>query len=233
MHSTGENGVCFVETKNLDGESNLKMKVATKELNRTYTDEDSIRNLQGIVGCEIPNNQIYKFDGTLCLPNLRDDISEVSRASNSSSKDQVPLSNDNIVLRGMSLRNTESIYGWVLYTGHETKIFMNSAKPAYKTSTAMRITYKAIISIFIAQAILGLFAAMKGSWWQTSNLRVEYLDINANDKWNMNFWLLSLKMMGTWMLIMTNCVPISLLVSLEVIKLWQGSFMSWDVLMYD
>jgi phospholipid-transporting ATPase len=74
---------------------------------------------------------------------------------------------------------------------------------------------------------------MKGSWWQTSNLRVEYLDINANDKWNMNFWLLSLKMMGTWMLIMTNCVPISLLVSLEVIKLWQGSFMSWDVLMYD
>lgn len=56
MHSTGENGVCFVETKNLDGESNLKMKVATKELNRTYTDEDSIRNLQGIVGCEIPNN---------------------------------------------------------------------------------------------------------------------------------------------------------------------------------
>lgn len=56
MHSTGENGVCFVETKNLDGESNLKMKVATKELNRIYRDEDSIRNLQGIVGCEVPNN---------------------------------------------------------------------------------------------------------------------------------------------------------------------------------
>lgn len=56
MHSTGENGVCFVETKNLDGESNLKMKVATKELNRLYRDEDSISNLQGIVGCEVPNN---------------------------------------------------------------------------------------------------------------------------------------------------------------------------------
>lgn len=40
-------------------------------------------------------------------------------------------------------------------------------------------------------------------------------------------------MVGTWMLIMTNVVPISLLVSLEVIKLWQGSFMGWDVLMYD
>jgi len=40
-------------------------------------------------------------------------------------------------------------------------------------------------------------------------------------------------MIGTWMLIMTNCVPISLLVSLEVIKLWQGSFMGWDLLMYD
>jgi hypothetical protein len=32
------------------------MKVATKELNRIYRDEDSIRNLQGIVGCEVPNN---------------------------------------------------------------------------------------------------------------------------------------------------------------------------------
>ena len=34
----------------------------------------------------------------------------------------IPLSNDNVVLRGMSLRNTEMIIGIVVYTGHETKI---------------------------------------------------------------------------------------------------------------
>ena len=31
----------------------------------------------------------------------------------------------------------------------------------------------------------------------------------------------------------SNFVPISLLVTLEVVKLWQGSFMRFDVLMYD
>jgi len=65
------------------------------------------------------------------------------------------------------------------------------------------------------------------------NLDVSYLDFSLSGKWNTKFWLIALKMAGTWMLIMTNCVPISLLVSLEVIKLWQGSFMAWDVLMYD
>lgn len=65
------------------------------------------------------------------------------------------------------------------------------------------------------------------------NLDLPYLDFTTSDKWTANFWLKLIKMMGTWMLIMTNVVPISLLVSLELIKLWQGSFMSWDALMYD
>ena len=110
---------------------------------------------------------------------------------------------------------------------------MNSAKPAYKTSKVMRITYRAIISIFIAQAVLGSAAAAIGARWMVKNIDVPYLDFQTTDKWNSNFWLNFLKMIGTWMLIMTNCVPISLLVSLEVIKLWQGSFMGWDFLMYD
>ena len=39
------------------------------------------------------------------------------------SKNQlVSLSNDNVLLRGMSLKNTEYITGVVVYTGHETKI---------------------------------------------------------------------------------------------------------------
>lgn len=45
MHSSGENGVCFVETKNLDGESNLKMKTAAKEMNRIYKEEADVTHL--------------------------------------------------------------------------------------------------------------------------------------------------------------------------------------------
>jgi magnesium-transporting ATPase (P-type) len=49
----------------------------------------------------------------------------------------IPLSNDNVMLRGMSLRNTPSVYGVVLYTGHQTKIQMNSSTAKYKSSKVM------------------------------------------------------------------------------------------------
>jgi phospholipid-transporting ATPase len=227
LHSSGPSGLSYVETKNLDGESNLKIRSVCKELlSKRYENENELRNLTCIIGCEAPNNHLYKFDGTLYLPN--EEMGDSARTNN-----QVPLYNNHIVLRGMSLRNTEEIYGWVLYTGRETKIQMNQAKHAYKTSTVMRITYRAIISIFVAQAVFGSIAAVLGATWMVKNLDVPYMNFSMEDKWNSNFWLNLLKMVGTWMLIMTNCVPISLLVSLEVIKLWQGSFMGWDVLMYD
>lgn len=58
---------------------------------------------------EAPNNRIYKFDGNMVLG---------SRAGTP----RVPLSNDNVALRGMSLRNTEHVTGVVVYTGHDSKI---------------------------------------------------------------------------------------------------------------
>ena len=42
-----------------------------------------------------------------------------------------------------------------------------------------------------------------------------------------------IKKLGTWILIFTNLVPISLLVSKEMVALFQGNFMSYDVDMYD
>ena len=60
-----------------------------------------------------------------------------------------------------------------------------------------------------------------------------YLSFDQDDKWNSSWGLLFIKTTGTWILIFTNFVPISLLVTLEVVKLWQGSFMRLDVLMYD
>ena len=41
------------------------------------------------------------------------------------------------------------------------------------------------------------------------------------------------KQFGTWLLIFTNFVPISLMVTLEAIKYCQGKFISWDIEIYD
>lgn len=42
-----------------------------------------------------------------------------------------------------------------------------------------------------------------------------------------------LQLIGTWILLLTNFVPISLVVSLELVKLWQAMFMQYDMSMYD
>ena len=65
-----------------------------------------------------------------------------------------------------------------------------------------------------------------------ANINNSYLNFTDN-KWNTDWWLVTLKMTGTWILIFTNLVPISLLVTLEVVKVGQGSFMEQDVMMYD
>lgn len=49
----------------------------------------------------------------------------------------------------MSLRNTEHVTGVVVYTGHETKIQMNSAGALYKTSNVMHTTNKQIFIVFL------------------------------------------------------------------------------------
>ena len=43
----------------------------------------------------------------------------------------------------------------------------------------------------------------------------------------------SIKLMFTWILIFTNLVPISLMVSFELVKLFQALFMQYDAMMYD
>ena len=41
---------------------------------------------------------------------------------------KISLGADNMILRGCKLRNTEYVYGVTVFSGHDTKIMMNSAK---------------------------------------------------------------------------------------------------------
>lgn len=105
LSSTEPEGMFYVETKNLDGETNLKLKGVQKDLVDYFSNEDFDTNLHGQINIEEPNNRIYKFDGNFDYhSNL------------------IPLSNDCVALRGMSLRNTEHVTGVVVYTGHDSKI---------------------------------------------------------------------------------------------------------------
>ena len=57
IQSSESKGVCYVETKNLDGETNLKHKTAEKYLNaRLQQDPDIETVMNGTLICEQPND---------------------------------------------------------------------------------------------------------------------------------------------------------------------------------
>ena len=93
---------------------------------------EKMRELTGRVECGPPDMQIYTFSGVM-----------------KTGSRQIPLDASNLVLRGMSLKNTEYIYGLVVYTGHETKVMKNSEQAKYKMSRLERNTSKIIVVVLL------------------------------------------------------------------------------------
>jgi phospholipid-transporting ATPase len=141
--------------------------------------------------------------------------------------------------RGCSLKNTAFIYGLTVFTGHDTKVMKNSAKSRYKMSNVEVLTNYSIGLILLSQFVLSTIGAINGSYYshylredpkmkeqngsckeygQIESGKIEcqwayYLDLSElSTRWLIYF--------GTWILIFTNFVPISLNVSLELVKLW-------------
>ena len=104
IYSPEKENSLYVETKNLDGETNLKPRSAPKELPQ---DERLHENFDGVINSERPNNFIDKYNGNI----------------ESASRGKIPLGPENVMLRGCSLRNTKFIHGIVIFTGHDTKVF--------------------------------------------------------------------------------------------------------------
>ena len=64
LASSDKDGLCYIETKNLDGETNLKIKKCHKDMQEVFHEEKVLLQVEGEVVCEKPNNAIYKFEGT-------------------------------------------------------------------------------------------------------------------------------------------------------------------------
>lgn len=191
LNTSEAEGGLYVETKNLDGETNLKLKSVHKDLIRPFVTDTAFGNMAGTLNIEMPNNRIYKFDGNYEVPNGGSNL-------------VVPLSNDNVALRGMSLRNTEYVKGIVVYTGHDSKIQMNSAGATHKSSNIMRTTNKMILIVFCIQVICSIIGSTIGTTWMINNLKeAKYLGFATKDDWNSNWGLLFIKTTGTWILIFT------------------------------
>lgn len=161
---------------------------------------------------EKPNPYLYTFTGTAHLTEQK----------------PIPLDNSNFILRGCSLRNTKFILALVAYTGHDSKIMLNSVKARPKKSKVEVLMNSFIITVFVVQILTCFFASFYNAFWFNSKKEeLSYLEMDTTGFVN-SFVYNVLVRFGNWLIIFQNFVPISLLVTLEMVKFIQGTIISQD-----
>eukprot|EP01018_Ginkgo_biloba_P021169 Gb_13757 [translate_table: standard] len=216
LASTNHDGICYTETANLDGETNLKIR---KALERTwdYLHPDKASEFKGEIQCEQPNNSLYTFTGNLVI-----------------GKQTLPLSPNQILLRGCSLRNTEFIVGAVIFTGHETKVMMNTMNVPSKRSTLERKLDKLILILFGVLFMMCLIGAIGSGVF--INRKYYYLGLteDVENQFNPNNrFVVAALTLFTLVTLYSTIIPISLYVSIEMIKFVQSTqFINKDIHMY-
>lgn len=208
LHADGPNGIAYIETMALDGETNLKSKQPCHPVAKLCATVDDIINSSIHFVVEDPNIDLYKFEGNVTI-----------------GEEKLPLTNNEVVYRGSVLRNTETAIGMVIYTGEECKIRMNANKnPRIKSPALQSKVNRVVMVIVVFVVILAVVCTIAYKFWSE----------NVEDKsWYLEKAGVQYGQIFTSFLIMFNTmIPISLYVSLEIVKVAQ-MFLLNDIDMYD
>ncbi|KAL5460352.1 hypothetical protein EMCRGX_G033797 [Ephydatia muelleri] len=213
LSSSEPQGICYIETSNLDGETNLKIRQSCDQT-ANISKRSDLNLLRGKVECEGPNTRLYEFSGNITIQNDRPE----------------PLSANQILLRGAQLRNTDWIYGLVIYTGHDTKLMRNSTKAPLKRSNMDHVTNRQVFLLFIVLVTLSVLSSVGSSIWNSFFEDESYLSLPASSGAAAGSFFLSIL---TFIILYNNLIPISLIVTLEIVKYVQTYFINNDLEMYD
>uniref|UniRef100_A0A674BFQ0 Phospholipid-transporting ATPase n=1 Tax=Salmo trutta TaxID=8032 RepID=A0A674BFQ0_SALTR len=204
LYSSDPHGVCYIETANLDGETNLKQRQLGSEL--------TPENFHSRIECENPNNDLSRFRGFMEYP----------------SKARVGLHNNNLLLRSCTIRNTETVIGIVVYAGHETKAMKNNNGPRYKRSKLERRLNVDVLWSVVLLVIMCLTAAIGHGLWLRNLKDASFLNPDTTSPALSGFYLF-----WTMIIVLQVLIPISLYVSIEIVKLCQIFFIQNDVDFYN
>ncbi|XP_071751591.2 phospholipid-transporting ATPase ID [Centroberyx gerrardi] len=203
----------YIETAELDGETNLKVKQALTVTGEMGDSIEALAGFNGEVRCEPPNNRLDKFKGTLT----------VNGQTHS-------LDNDKVLLRGCTLRNTEWCFGLVVFGGPDTKLMQNCGKTIFKRTSIDHLMNVLVLCIFGFLACMCAILAVGNAIWEVKEGSVftAFLPrppgVNAAFSAFLTFW--------SYVIILNTVVPISLYVSVEIIRLGNSFYIDWDRKMY-
>ena len=218
LASSEPEGLCYIETANLDGETNLKIKQAIPET-CVLVSPSELSRLGGKIRSEQPNSSLYTFEATMTV------------AAGGGEK-ELPLQPDQLLLRGATLRNTPWIHGVVVFTGHETKLMRNAtATPIKRTAVERQLNMLVLmlIAILIILSVISSIGDLIVRIFHGAELSyVGYAVSTTALQKVQQFWA----DIFTYWVLYSALVPISLFVTVEIVKYWHAILINDDLDMY-
>lgn len=252
--SSNDEGLAFIETKQLDGESNLKVKVVPQATSSAFEDESTALLTKGHIECETPNDRLYKFHGRMILSSIprtaavSNDVDDHGSHSSSDDvgargqsgdgddtsgttaalklTDPLPLGPENLLIRGSSVRNTEWVMGIVVNTGRDTKLMQNVKPRPRKNSRLERETNRHyFITLLLQVCIVVALTARSSQLCEhlfVENFAWYLLEKDGCEKVD------SFLRFFTFFVTFSALIPISLYVSMEIVRGFQVYFIMRD-----
>ncbi|CAO1629582.1 unnamed protein product [Parajaminaea phylloscopi] len=237
LNSSGEDGVVFVETKNLDGETNLKPRRSVKATRGLQSEED-VEAARFVIDVEPPHANLYSFtallkytQGATAEEEALPPNSSAYAAATKQHEHVEPITTSELLLRGCAIRNTDWVIGIVVFTGADTKIMLNSGETPSKRSKIEKETNWNVLANFVLLIAMCIICAVVGGLAlnMTDSSRAFYeagaLDADSNI-------VNALIILGSCLVVFQNIVPISLYISIELVKTIQAFFIYQDADMY-
>ncbi|ERE83238.1 putative protein unc-13-like protein [Cricetulus griseus] len=214
LSSSEPYGLTYIETADLDGETNLKVKQAISVTSDMEDNLELLSTFNGEVRCEPPNNKLDKFSGILNYLGY-----------------SYYLDHDRLLLRGCIIRNTDWCCGLVIYTGPDTKLMQNGGKSTFKRTHIDHLMNVLVIWIFLVLGAMCLMLSIGHGIWESSKgyffqeyLPWQHFIASSATSSVLVFW--------SYFIVLNTMVPISLYVSVEIIRLGNSYYINWDRQMF-
>ncbi|XP_068668608.1 phospholipid-transporting ATPase 1-like [Aristolochia californica] len=225
LGTSDPSGIAYIQTMNLDGETNLKTRYARQETTSTIFEGG---NISGLIRCEQPNRNIYEFTANMEFNGHK-----------------VPLSQSNIILRGCQLKNTNWVVGVVVYAGQETKAMLNSAASPAKRSKLEGFMNRETLWLSVFLLVMCSVVAIGMGLWLHRHMneldtlpyyRRRYFTDGPDNGKTYKYYGFVMEIFFSFLssiIVFQIMIPISLYITMELVRLGQSYFMIEDTEMYD
>lgn len=207
-------GSTFINTANLDGEGDLKLRRALPQTSALGLEADP--TLAASLRLQVPVLAPHTLSGML-----------------QTNGEQLPvrIGEQQALLQGGQVMNTEWVCGLCVYSGNETRLGRSRRPPSTKRSEVDETIDVISAIVFIGQAMLALMLGFMGNAWVSQHRHLDwYLRLDAHKKgsWQAELYQEAVIPLR-FLLLMSTMIPLSIQVTMDTCKWLYSMWVGWDV----